>query len=118
LSNLNALAQMQRNMQLGHFNNLSGLVQHQTVAGQYNPSPIARPQVSLSQGAMMSGSQLSKQMNQYFNQDGGDAAKFDGGEEALTADKNESEEPVEDLCETVGDNVNPPAAEQEAGVAN
>ena len=27
-------------------------------------------QVSLSQGAMMSGSQLSKQMNQYFNQDG------------------------------------------------
>ena len=45
LSNLNALAQMQRNMQLGHFNNLSGLVQHQTVAGQYNPSPIARPQV-------------------------------------------------------------------------
>ena len=46
LSNLNALAQMQRNMQLGHFNNLSGLVQHQTVAGQYNPSPIARPQVN------------------------------------------------------------------------
>ena len=27
-------------------------------------------QVSHSQGAMMSGGQLSKQMNQYFNQDG------------------------------------------------
>merc|ERR1719442_99117 len=55
INNLNALAQMQRNMQLGqHFNNLSGLVQQQTVAGQYNPSPIARPQVSHSQGAMMS----------------------------------------------------------------
>ena len=46
INNLNALAQMQRSMQLGHFNNLSGLVQQQTVAGQYNPSPIARPQVS------------------------------------------------------------------------
>ena len=47
INNLNALAQMQRNMQLGqHFNNLSGLVQQQTVAGQYNPSPIARPQVA------------------------------------------------------------------------
>ena len=49
---------------------------------------------------------------------GGEAAKFDGGEEALTTEKTESEEVVEDLCETVADNVNPPAAEQEAGVAN
>ena len=52
INNLNALAQMQRSMQLGqHFNNLSGLVQQQqqTVAGagQYNPSPIARPQVHI-----------------------------------------------------------------------
>ena len=49
INNLNALAQMQRSMQLGqHFNNLSGLVQQQQTvagAGQYNPSPIARPQV-------------------------------------------------------------------------
>ena len=46
INNLNALAQMQRTMNLGHFNNVSGLLQQPTVAGQYNPSPIARPQVS------------------------------------------------------------------------
>ena len=48
MNNLNALAQMQRSMQMqGHFNNqLSSLVQQQqSVPGQYNPSPIARPQV-------------------------------------------------------------------------
>ena len=45
INNLNALAQMQRTMNLGHFNNVSGLLQQPTVAGQYNPSPIARPQV-------------------------------------------------------------------------
>ena len=44
LNNLNALAQMQRTMGLGQYNPLSGLVQP-TVPGQYNPSPIARPQV-------------------------------------------------------------------------
>ena len=45
INNLNALAQMQRTMNLGHFNNVSGLLQQPTVPGQYNPSPIARPQV-------------------------------------------------------------------------
>lgn len=47
MNNLNALAQMQRSMQLGHFNNqMSNLVQQQpNIPGQYNPSPIARPQV-------------------------------------------------------------------------
>jgi len=108
---------MQRSMQLGHFNNLSGLVQQQTVAGQYNPSPIARPQVSHSQGPMMSGGQLSKQMNQYFNQDGGETAKYDAGEETLATDKVDTEEVVEELCESVADS-SAPAAEQEAGVAN
>ena len=44
INNLNALAQMQKHMQMGHFN--SGMVQHQNVPGQYNPSPIARPQVT------------------------------------------------------------------------
>ena len=44
LNNLNALAQMQRSMGLGQYNPLGGLVQP-TVPGQYNPSPIARPQV-------------------------------------------------------------------------
>ena len=48
LNNLNALAQMQRSMGLGQYNHLGGLVQP-TVPGQYNPSPIARPQVSLSE---------------------------------------------------------------------
>lgn len=120
---LNALAQMQRSMQLGqHFNNLSGLVQQQQSvagAGQYNPSPIARPQVSHSQGAMMSGGQLSKQMNQYFNQDGAEAAKYDASEETLATDKVETGEgAVEELGEAVTDTQPSQPAEQEAGVAN
>ena len=86
----------------------------------------------------MSGGQLSKQMNQYFNQDGkfefvklghfksfdwkylisgGEAAKYDAGEENLATDKVDTEEVVEELCETVADS-SAPAAEQEAGVAN
>jgi len=121
MNNLNALAQMQRSMQLGHFNNqLGNLVPQQTVPGQYNPSPIARPQVSHSQGAMMTGGQLSKQMNHYFNQDGTETA----GDEALTNDKVDAEEPVEELCDPVasdGAQLTQPNAgqqEQEAGVAN
>jgi len=122
INNLNALAQMQRSMQLGqHFNNLSGLVQQQQQgvagAGQYNPSPIARPQVSHSQGAMMSGGQLSKQMNQYFNQDGAEAAKYDASEETLATDKVDGEGAGEELCEGVTDTPSQPV-EQEAGVAN
>lgn len=121
VNNLNALAQMQRSMQLGHFNNLSGLVQQQTVAqgaGQYNPSPIARPQVSHSQGAMMTGGQLSKQMNQYFNQDGAEAAKYEAVEETVLADKdNVDTEAGEELGESVADTP-PQPAEQETGVAN
>ena len=46
LNNLNALAQMQRTMGLGQYNHLGGLVQPAPVPGQYNPSPIARPQVT------------------------------------------------------------------------
>ena len=86
----------------------------------------------------MSGGQLSKQMNQYFNQDGefefvkldylrsfdwkylisgGEAAKYDAGEENLATDKVDTEGVVEELCETVADS-SAPAAEQEAGVAN
>merc|ERR1719150_1562308 len=97
INNLNALAQMQRTMNLGHFNNVSGLLQQPTVAGQYNPSPIARPQVSHSQTGVMAGTgqssgQLSKQMNQYFNQDGGEGAKYEASEESLAADKVDKEE--------------------------
>merc|ERR1719225_795620 len=94
-------------MNLGHFNNVSGLLpQPNVAAGQYNPSPIARPQVSHSQAGVMSGAavstgsgQLSKQMNQYFNQDGGEAAKYEGAEETLAAEKVDKEEATEELIE-------------------
>ena len=91
----------------------------------------------------MSGGQLSKQMNQYFSQDGaykfnlnlnimrvdvikylpgGEAAKYDATEEPLAAaDKVDAEaEVAEELCDTaaVADTAQPAAAEQEAGVAN
>ena len=88
---------------------------------------------------MMSGGQLSKQMNQYFNQDGKrhdfhrvylllvnvnqkqfpgtEAAKYDASEETLAADKVDGEGAGEELCEAVSDTPSQPA-EQEAGVAN
>lgn len=83
----------------------------------------------------MSGGQLSKQMNQYFNQDGKshdfhrvyllltktipgtEAAKYDASEETLAADKVDGEGTGEELCEGVSDTPSQPA-EQEAGVAN
>merc|ERR1719341_143735 len=121
LNNLNALAQMQRSMGLGQYNPLGGLVQP-TVPGQYNPSPIARPQVSLSQGgALMTGAgvqgQINKQMNQYFNQEGVDSDKYEGGEEVVAADKGDAEEATEELCEAGQETAQQPP-EQEAGAAN
>jgi len=122
LNNLNALAQMQRTMGLGQYNPLSGLVQP-TVPGQYNPSPIARPQVSMAQGgAMMAGQsvqgQINKQMNQYFNQEGVDSDKYEGGEEVVAADKVDAEEATEELCEAGQESSAQQPAEQEAGAAN
>jgi len=123
LNNLNALAQMQRSMGLGQYNPLSGLVQP-TVPGQYNPSPIARPQVvSMAQGgAMMAGQsvqgQINKQMNQYFNQEGVDSDKYEGGEEVVAADKVDAEEATEELCEAGQESSAQQPAEQEAGAAN
>merc|ERR1719323_2780434 len=118
MNNLNALAQMQRSMQMqGHFNNqLSSLVQQQqSVPGQYNPSPIARPQVSHSQGSMMTGGQLSKQMNHYFNQEGTEAA----GDDTLAAEKVDNDEPVEDVVVDAADTAGAQTSEQEAAsVAN
>jgi len=123
LNNLNALAQMQRTMGLGQYNPLGGLVQP-TVPGQYNPSPIARPQVvSMAQGgALMTGQagvqgQINKQMNQYFNQEGVDSDKYEGGEEVAAADKGDAEEATEELCEAGQETAQQPA-EQEAGTAN
>merc|ERR1712242_157146 len=119
----NALAQMQRTMGLGQYNPLSGLVQP-TVPGQYNPSPIARPQVvSMAQGgAMMAGQsvqgQINKQMNQYFNQEGVDSDKYEGGEEVVAADKVDAEEATEELCEAGQESSAQQPAEQEAGAAN
>jgi len=125
INNLNALAQMQRTMNLGHFNNVSGLLQQPTVPGQYNPSPIARPQVSHSQTGVMTGAgassgQLSKQMNQYFNQDGGEGAKYEAGEESLTADKADKEEAAEELCDPppASDTAQPPEPEAAGVPAN
>jgi len=138
LNNLNALAQMQRSMGLGQYNHLGGLVQP-TVPGQYNPSPIARPQVgqdqvlsqggshhpllqvSLSQGQMAGQAgvqgQINKQINQYFNQEGVDSDKYEGGEEVSAADKGDSEEATEEHCDA-GQESTQPSAEQEAGAAN
>merc|ERR1719471_1320187 len=125
INNLNALAQMQRNMNLGHFNNVSGLLpQPNVAAGQYNPSPIARPQVSHSQAGVMSGAavstgsgQLSKQMNQYFNQDGGEGAKYEAAEESLTAEKAaDKEEAAEELRDPSPAETAQPAEAEAAGV--
>lgn len=121
LNNLNALAQMQRSMGLGQYNPLGGLVQP-TVPGQYNPSPIARPQVSMSQGgALMTGAgvqgQINKQINQYFNQEGVDSDKYEGGEEVVAADKGDVDEATEELCEAAQE-VSQQPTEQEAGTAN
>jgi len=125
INNLNALAQMQRNMNLGHFNNVSGLLpQPNVAAGQYNPSPIARPQVSHSQAGVMSGAavstgsgQLSKQMNQYFNQDGGEGAKYEAAEESLTAEKAaDKEEAAEELRDPSPAETAQPAEPEAAGV--
>jgi len=108
-------------MGLGQYNPLGGLVQP-NVPGQYNPSPIARPQVSLSQGgALMAGAgvqgQINKQMNQYFNQEGVDNDKYEGTEDGVAADKVDSEEVTEELCEAVQESAAQPP-EQEAGAAN
>jgi len=108
-------------MGLGQYNPLGGLVQP-TVPGQYNPSPIARPQVSLSQGgALMTGAgvqgQINKQINQYFNQEGVDSDKYEGGEEVVAADKGDVDEATEELCEAAQE-VSQQSTEQEAGTAN
>jgi len=84
--------------------------------------PIARPQVSMSQGgAMMTGAgvqgQINKQINQYFNQEGVDSDKYEGGEEVVAADKGDSEEVAEEHCEA-GQEAAQPTPEQEAGAAN
>ena len=49
--------------------------------------------------------------------DADNRAKYDAGEETLATDKVDTEEVVEELCESVADS-SAPAAEQEAGVAN
>ena len=83
----------------------------------------------------MTGGQLSKQMNHYFNQEGNflnisfslDGFKLNGisgaettGEEALTTDKVETEETVEELpvASESSSQLAQPAGEQEAGIAN
>lgn len=74
LNNLNALAQMQRSMGLSQYNqHLGSLVQQ----GQYNPSPIARPQGGVSQGGTIStgagAAGLMNKQNQFFTPEGVDA---------------------------------------------
>lgn len=61
--------------------------------------------------------QINKQMNQYFNQEGVDSDKYEGGEEAVAADKGDAEEATEELCEAGQETAQQPP-EQEAGAAN
>ena len=90
-------------------------------------------------GAGASSGQLSKQMNQYFNQDGesvaeyfkyfcrshqiipgGEGAKYEAGEESLTADKADKEEAAEELCDPppASDTAQPPEPEAAGVPAN
>lgn len=89
LNNLNALAQMQRNMGLSQYNqHLGSLVQQ----GQYNPSPIARPQGGGSQGgAISTGAGAGGLMNktQFFSPEGVDV---DGSVSEDGLDKNSANE--------------------------
>ena len=90
----------------------------------------------MSGAAVSSGSgQLSKQMNQYFNQDGqfshcrlsvllliffslagGETAKYEGAEETLAAEKVDKEEVTEELCEPSPAETAQPAESEAAGV--
>lgn len=110
-ANVNLLAQMQmqtgRSMGMGQYGHIGGMVQP-AVPGQYNPSPIARPQVSESHSwgrpyeltppmqqpaaqtvvSGLGGCQGGgKQINPYFNAESGG----EGGEEAAVTDKVEPE---------------------------
>ena len=89
-------------------------------------------------GTGQSSGQLSKQMNQYFNQDGqyhftlsqppshglhvsgGEGAKYEASEESLAADKVDKEEAVEELCDTAtsSDPAQPPEPETAGVPAN
>jgi len=110
-ANVNLLAQMQmqtgRSMGMGQYGHIGGMVQP-AVPGQYNPSPIARPQVSESHSwgrpyeltppmqqpaaqtvvSGLGGCQGGgKQINPYFNAE----SAGEGGEEAAVTDKVEPE---------------------------
>jgi len=110
-ANVNLLAQMQmqtgRSMGMGQYGHIGGMVQP-AVPGQYNPSPIARPQVSESHSwgrpyeltppmqqpaaqtvvSGLGGCQGGgKQINPYFNAESGG----EGGEETAVTDKVEAE---------------------------
>lgn len=70
-ANVNLLAQIQmqsgRSMGMGQYGHIGGMVQPTVPPGQYNPSPIARPQVSDSQ-SWGRGYELTPSMQQPTNQ--------------------------------------------------
>merc|ERR1719319_860713 len=65
----------QGGMGMGQYGHIGGMVQP-NVPGQYNPSPIARPQPPATMGpGSLAGAAGGKQINQYFSPEGAAAAE-------------------------------------------